>query len=557
MKSTGLIGATGEWFVSRPAVLRKARLVLGVLLVVTQAVAPSARCNAAGPADPSDKATAAPGFTGADAWLNTEKPITIAELKGQVVVIDFWTYCCINCMHVFPDLKFLEDKYKDQPVVVMGVHSGKFQEERDADQIRQAVLRHNISHPVAVDSEYKIWQAFGVHAWPTVIVIDSQGMIVRRFSGEGHRDELDQLVATLLQSGRVAGTLSQHLSFKSERESFRSGVLEFPGKVLADAATGRLFISDTNHHRVLLADLNGNVSEVIGSGEAGLMDGAFAAARFHQPQGLTLSADGQTLYVADTENHALRAVDLKARRVATLAGDGRQSHEYRPDGDGRATELSSPWDVTRSGKTLFIAMAGTHQVWTYDLETHRIKDLAGTGREGNRDGAADQAWFAQPSGIAADSLEHATTLYIADSEDSSIRSIGLGPESSVKTIAGSGDLFGFGRIDGPGEKARFQHPLGVAIAPAASDLAGTLFVADSFNNVIRTVSVNAGIVATLAGSGKKDIGDPTSFKSLGLYEPGGLSLAGNTLFVADTNHHRIVALDLKTKQARVLEIRMP
>jgi DNA-binding beta-propeller fold protein YncE len=537
----------------------KSNFLLGILLATAVASIPLAPSRAATSADSTDKAAAtpAPDFTGADAWLNTEKPITIAQLKGQVVVLDFWTYCCINCMHVFPDLKFLEDKYKDQPVVVMGVHSGKFDEERDADHIRQAVLRHNISHPVAVDSEYKIWQAYGVHAWPTVLVIDSRGTIVQRFSGEGHRDELDQLVATLLQSGQKAGTLSKHLSFKSERESFKSGILEFPGKVLADAGTNRLFISDTNHNRVLLTDLNGKVSEVIGSGEPGLTDGGFTAARFRQPQGLALSADGQTLYVADTENHALRAVDLKAKSVATLAGDGRQSHEYQPDGDGKTTELSSPWDVARTGKTLYIAMAGTHQIWTYDLETHRVKDFAGTGREGNHDGPADQSWFAQPSGIVADSSEHPKSLYIADSEDSSIRSIALGPELSVKTLAGSGDLFGFGRIDGPGDKARFQHPLGVAIAPPAGDLAGTLYVADTFNGLIRTVNVKAETVATLAGSGKRNAGNTSSLTSIGLYEPGGLSLAGNTLFIADTNHHRIVAIDLKAKQVKVVEIGMP
>src|ERR1700722_8947285 len=186
-------------------------LALAALICVVET--PRARA-----ADEPAAAPRAADFTAADGWLNTEKPISIKDLKGQVVILDFWTYCCINCIHIMPDLKFIEEKYKNDPVVVMGVHSGKFDEERDADHIRQAVLRHNISHPVAVDSEYKIWQAFGVHAWPTVLVIDSGGSIVQRFSGEGHRDELDQLIATLLQSGQKAGTLGKHLTFKTERE---------------------------------------------------------------------------------------------------------------------------------------------------------------------------------------------------------------------------------------------------------------------------------------------------------------------------------------------------
>ena len=504
-----------------------------------------ANCRAA--PDPADSGRApAPPLTGADKWLNTDgnKPISIEDLKGQVVLLDFWTYCCINCMHIFPDLHYLEQKYKDQPLVVIGVHSGKFDQEKDSEHIRAAILRHNITHPVAVDSEYKIWNAYGVQAWPTLVLIDSQGRVIGEASGEGNRDALDRAIAKLLEEGRKNGTLAKPIHFRPERESFKSGVLEFPGKVLADSATNRLFLSDTNHNRVLVADLNGKVSTVIGSGAAGLKDGSFKDAELHQPQGLALSADGGTLYIADTENHALRAADLKAGSVRTIAGTGKQAHAAPAAEPAKTTPLSSPWDLARVGSKLYIAMAGLHQIWVMDLDDGTISLYAGAGREGNRDGGNGAAWFAQPSGLASDGKR----LYVADSEASSIRSVDLSADGQTHTIAGSGDLFGFGDKDGPGRQALFQHPLGVALA------GDTLFVADTFNSRIRAIDLKTGQVATWLGTGKTDLGPDASPN---LYEPGGICVAANTLYIADTNHHRILAVDLATKRSRVVAIELP
>lgn len=515
----------------------------GLLIVTLLAVGlPAARCGAL--ADNRGESQAAPDFKGADGWLNTDRPIAINELKGQVVLLDFWTYCCINCMHVFPDLHYLEEKYKGQPVVVIGVHSGKFDQEKDADHIRQAILRNNITHPVAVDSEYRIWNAYGVNAWPTLVLIGPDGNVIGEVSGEGHRDLLDRKIAELLAQGKAQGILAKPLHFKTERESFKSGVLEFPGKVLADAKGQRLFISDTNHHRVLVADLDGKVSRVIGNGAIGLKDGTFAEALFHQPQGLALSADGRTLYIADTENHALRAADLQKQTVLTVAGNGSQAHVPPEDAAAKTTALSSPWDLARVGAKLYIAMAGMHQIWVLDLDRQTISLFAGAGREGNRDGQNASAWFAQPSGLAGDG----SLLYVADSEASSIRSVGLADNGSTKTIAGSGDLFGFGRHDGVGREATFQHPLGVALS------GNTLFVADTFNNLVRTIDTQTGRVGTWLGTGKSDSGTEAAPN---LYEPGGISVSGGVLYIADTNHHRIIAVDIATRKSRVLDVRLP
>jgi DNA-binding beta-propeller fold protein YncE len=486
-----------------------------------------------------DEIAPAPDFTGADGWLNTEKPISIADLKGQIVIIDFWTYCCINCMHIMPDLKFLEEKYKNDPVVVIGVHSGKFNEEKDADHIRQAVLRHNLSHPIAIDSDMKIWKSYGVHSWPTLVLIAPDGNIVGALPGEGHRDQLDRAIAAILEIYGKNGKLAKHISFKTERSTFKSGALEFPGKVLADAEGKRLFVSDTNHHRIVVASLTGEIEQTIGTGAIGLKDGSFAQAEFYQPQGLALSADRKILYVADTENHALRAVDLDKKTVVTLAGNGQQARRDRMEGAAAELRLSSPWDLSRVGDRLFIAMAGTHQIFVMDLVTKQISRFAGDGHERAKDGPLLRASFAQPSGLATDGK----TLYVADSEASSIRAITLSENGNAVTLAGSGDLFGFGLKDGAGEIALFQHPLGVALSGE------TLYIADTFNNVVREINAKTGATKTILGNGKKDAGTEDA---IGLYEPGGLSVIGDTLYVADTNHHRILAVDLKTKKAKVV-----
>jgi sugar lactone lactonase YvrE/peroxiredoxin len=473
----------------------------------------------------------APDFTGASGWLNTEKPISIKDLRGQVVVLDFWTYCCINCMHVFPDLHYLEDKYQGKPLVIIGVHSGKFDEEKDAANIRAAVLRHNINHPVAVDNEYNIWNAYAVRGWPTLVLIDPRGFIVGEVSGEGHRDELDHAIATLLAEGAKNGTLAPPLHFRSERQSFKSGELEFPGKVLADGTGQRLFISDTNHNRVLMTTLDGKITETIGSGVVGLQNGPFATATFHQPQGLALSADGNTLFVADTENHAIRQVDLRQKTVTTLAGTGVQSHDDHPNGPAKSTPLSSPWDVARVGDQLYIAMAGTHQIWVIDLTSHQVSVFAGDGIEAAREGPAPDSSFAQPSGLATDGK----TLYVASSEASTIQAIDLA-SGSVRNLAGSGDLFGFGNTDAPGSAARFQHPLGLALTADGR----TLFVADTFNNRLRQIDTHSAAVSTLPGD---------------FSEPGGLSRLDDTLYVADTNHHQIARVSTKDGKSNVLDVR--
>ena len=481
----------------------------------------------------------APEFPPGLEWLNTDHPLRMADLRGKVVLLDFWTYCCINCMHIIPDLKRLEAKYPNE-LVVVGVHSAKFIEEGQTQNIRQAVLRYGIRHPVVNDNHLETWLAYGVSSWPTVVLIDPDGRIVGAESGEGIFAPLDAAIGELIRRYAAAGRLDRTpLALRLERDRAPESALEFPGKVLADEAGGRLFIADSGHNRILVAGLaDGAVRTVIGSGHEGLKDGPAAEARFNHPQGMALA--GTDLYVADTENHAIRRVDLKTGAVATVAGTGRQALGRNAGGPALSTALSSPWDLVLVGDVLYIAMAGNHQIWRMDLAARQIAPYAGSGYEARMDGPLRSAALAQPSGIATDG----TRLYFADSEDSSVRAASLDPKGDVATLVG-GDLFEFGDHDGKGLAVRLQHPLGVAWHD------GRVYVADTYNSKIKVVDPVARTCETLLGTGKPGFadGDHPAF-----YEPGGLSPAGDRLYVADTNNHAIRVVDLKSRRVETLHL---
>jgi len=482
----------------------------------------------------------APEFPPALEWLNAGRPLRLADLRGKVVLLDFWTFCCINCMHVLPDLKALERKYPRE-LVVVGVHSAKFTNEKDAEQIRQAVLRYEIEHPVVNDHEFRVWRLYGVRAWPTLVVIDPEGYVYSAVSGEGHLEALDGTVALLAERARRDNRLDETpLSLRLERERAGLTALAFPGKVLADEASGRLCVADSSHNRIVLADLEGQVQAVAGMGAPGAADGPFDAATFHHPQGMAL--DGDALYVADTENHLIRRLDLRGRTVETVAGTGQQARRFDEAGRGRAVALNSPWDLARVDRELYIAMAGSHQVWVINLETAEVRPFAGTGREGLMDGPREMGALAQPSGLSTDGR----ALYVADSEISAIRQIELGARGALRTLVGL-DLFEFGDVDGSGPQVRLQHPLGVALA------GGRLYVADTYNHKIKVLDPERLACSTFVGTGRPGFEDGGAGEA-GFWEPGGISASGGRLYVADTNNHAIRLVDLKTREVATLRL---
>jgi thiol-disulfide isomerase/thioredoxin/sugar lactone lactonase YvrE len=494
--------------------------------------------------NPFPRRIKSPELDGGNGWLNTGGEISLKDLRGKVVLLDFWTFCCINCMHVLPDLAYLEKKY-DKQLVVIGVHSAKFTNEKETENIRRAIVRYEISHPVINDSDMLVWQKFGVNSWPSLVLIDPEGYYCGSLSGEGNREILDKVIEKVVAYHRHKKTLDESpVRFDLEREKLKPGPLRFPGKVLADQESRRLFISDSNHNRIVIATLDGKLVEVVGTGAIGKADGPFTTATFDHPQGMALVGD--TLYVADTENHTLREIDLAGKTVRTVAGTGNQGQERRAGGDGLKTALNSPWDLVHVNGKLYIAMAGPHQLWTFDLKTNAVQPYAGSGREDIVNGSLAEAAMAQPSGIATDG----EYLYVVDSEGSAVRRVPLDPKGEITTLVGTSNLprgrslFEFGDRDGVGAAARLQHPLGIAWS------GGTLYVADSYNHKIKRIILPENRAETFLGDGKAgDRLDPPR-----LFEPAGLTAAGNVLYVADTNNHQIRKVDLSTGKVEAFVI---
>lgn len=499
------------------------------------------------PENPFPGRSPAPSLEGGVGWLNASGPIDLKDLRGKVVLIDFWTYCCINCIHVLPDLEYLEQKF-DEELVVIGVHSAKFENEKETEAIRDAIMRYEIAHPVINDANMIVWRKFGARSWPTLVVIDPEGNYCGYVAGEGNRELLDEVVSKLVTYHEAKGTLDRTpLHFDLERYSAEPTPLRYPGKLLADERRNRLFVADTGHNRIVVSTLDGSLVETIGSGAIGRKDGSFAEAQFDHPQGLAL--EGEILYVADTENHLIRKIDLASKTVSTLAGTGEQARFREKGGPVGTTNLNSPWDLLVHDGVLYIAMAGPHQIWSHRLGSDVVEVFAGSGREDVIDGPHAQSALAQPSGLASDG----EALYVCDSEGSAIRRVPFDSDQEVTTPAGPSDmpagqtLFEFGDKDGVGSVARFQHPLGIARRGE------TLFIADSYNHKVKTVSLaesSLGRVETFAGGpAAGDSLDPVTFS-----EPAGLSIAAGALFVADTNNHRIVRINLDSKQATEFSI---
>jgi thiol-disulfide isomerase/thioredoxin len=480
----------------------------------------------------------APELTGGRGWLNTDKPLSLAALKGKVVLLDFWTYGCINCMHIIPDLKKLEKKYPNE-LVVIGVHSAKFENEKDTENIRRIILRYEIEHPIVNDADFNIWRAYTVNAWPTRYLIDPAGYVIGRLSGEGGYEALDKAIGESVAEFRKRGELNEApLKLALEKAKVGDLPLAFPGKVLADAKNDRLFIADSDHNRIVITKLDGTLVDVIGNGQHGMASGPFADAAFFRPQGMAL--DGDKLYVADTENHLIRQIDLKARTVETIAGTGVQSHDYGETGPAMKIALNSPWDLQLVGRTLYIAMAGPHQIWQLDLEKNEVSTYAGSGREARIDGQRGEAAFAQPSALTTDGKK----LFVSDAEANIIRAIDLAV-GDVRTLVG-GDLFDFGDSDGRGNDVRLQHPLGL------TRWNDKLLIADTYNHKIKLLDPAERTVKSFAGIGKPGQADGATPS---FYEPGGLTIAGDKLYIADTNNHAIRVLDLKTKETKTLAIK--
>jgi thiol-disulfide isomerase/thioredoxin len=458
-------------------------------------------------------------------WLNTDRPLSLADLRGRFLLLDFWTFCCVNCLHVLDELREVEEKYAGE-LVVVGVHSPKFVHEADPVALAAAVERYAVQHPVLDDPDLVTWQAYTARAWPTLVLVDPEGYVVAQYAGEGHAHAIDALLAELREVHRTKGTLQPGDSPYVAPEP-ESGDLRFPAKAIR-LPDGGFFVADAGHQQIVeLAEDAETPVRRIGSGTRGLADGSAEEASFHEPNGLCLlpgdvaAEVGYDVVVADTVNHALRGVVLATGQVRTVAGDGtqwfRDSSPLGPSaGSDGATRLSSPWDVVWWQDRVWVAMAGIHQLWTFDPRTGAVDTVAGTTNEGLLDGSLADAWFAQTSGLAVDG----DRLWLADSETSSLRYV---EDGRVGTAVGTG-LFDFGFQDGPARSALLQHPLGVLALPD-----GSVAVADTYNGAVRRYDPATDEVTTVAA---------------GLAEPSGLLLDREHLVVVESAAHRLVRIPL-------------
>jgi len=446
-------------------------------------------------------------------------------------------------MHALAQLRELETTFPEE-LSIVSVHSPKFPREQFTESVRDAVLRYGIEHPVVNDRNMNLWRQYTVRAWPTLMFIDPENRVIARHEGEIQPEAAKRLIQGMIQEFDAAGLLN-HRPLRFARETAPEALIAFPGKVAVDAQANRLVVSDSGHHRLLEMDLGGNVRQVIGSAEAGKADGSFTQARFNRPLGVTLAGD--LLYVADTENHLIRRVDLATRQVETIAGTGEQYGMVRTpvQGPARSVALNSPWDIVCNGDNLYIAMAGSHRIFVLHLESGIIEPFAGAGPEALRDGSYEEALFAQPNSLA---LDDSRVLYVADSETSAVRAIALTGEKQVTTLVGTG-LFDFGDADGIGEKALLQHVQAVCFVD------GHVYLADTYNNRIKVLNPQTREVKTLAGTGEAGFKDGT-LDSAQFNEPAGLAAADGKLYVADTNNNAIRVIDLAEGTVKTLNVQI-
>ena len=448
-------------------------------------------------------------------------PHTLADFRSQFVLLDFWTLGCINCHHILPDLRKLEEEFPRE-LVVLGIHSAKFTSEQETRSIRKAILKFGIQHPVLNDADMAVWEQYAVRAWPTTILIDPEGKIIGQHSGE----KVYETIKPHLEAGieefkdRIKPSMAPYTKPEDD-----SGVLRFPTKLLP-GPKNTLFIADTGHHTIYNLRHDGRIEFKAGQGSPGFRDGDLLTAQFHDPQGMAWW--GSELLIADTGNHAIRSVDFRNGQVTTLAGNQTLGYYWNEDQWNTPVLPNSPWDLTVVGNELFVANAGNHQILRMDLAGDRqLYRWAGTGNEALHDGPRQEACFNQPSGITHDDMY----LYIADAEASAIRRIHL-LTGEVDTLVGEG-LFTFGDEDGIAKSALLQHPIGVHVHQR------NLYIADTYNGKVKVLNLDSGRVKTLAG---------------GFDEPNDVLVHGDHLFLTNTHQHRLMRIHLTNYNSEILPI---
>jgi thiol-disulfide isomerase/thioredoxin len=484
----------------------------------------------------------APEFSLSQSWLNVARPLQLSDLAGRVVLLHFWTYSSIECLSVLDSLRALQRGFRNR-LVLIGIHCGKYPAQKDDRNLASAAWQYRIDYPIVNDHNFEVWRRYSVRDWPTFVLIDAQGQIVSFFSGRDSLPFLAHHVTRLIQEPQTVHSAPKLNGLLLPKRR-RSGRLNFPSRLLVDEASGRLYIADTGHHRILVCDLEGRWLDTIGGHRAARSDGTFDQARFNHPHGLALHSEH--LYVADTGNQLIRRCNLDKRIVSTVAGTGDQYLHPKPVAPVKPlrTALSSPWDLLRIEKTLFITMPGIHQLWVFDLLTMEIGTYAGTGFAGLMDGPGEQAAFGMPTGITWDG----SYLYVADSESNAVRRVSIEAHPTVTTLLGA-ERVDLGHSSESIEGQRLQHPEGIAVR------ADTVYISDSYNNRIKALHYDgAGQIRNISDYGS-GIAGLRNGKQAFFYEPAGLACLKDRLLVADAGNHTIRVIDLSSGGVETLPIR--
>ena len=482
-------------------------------------------------------------------WLNLSQNITPKDLRNRIILLDFWTYACVNCLQTVPEIAGLEEEFGDN-LTVIGVHSGKFDNEKLLQSIKDAVIKYDIRHPVINDADLTIWQSFKVSAWPTLILLNPEGEVDKIYRGEGNIEKLRSDIKRLIKKFKYSLNTGP-LPITLEKNKITGHILQFPTKLefASDVKYGGvvqkplIFIANSGDNNIIASSLRGEILFTIGSKEKGFRDGTIESAAFNAPRGLLYK--DQILYIADTGNHALRKVDFNSGNVSTVAGSGARGFIIGDEAKAQDTDLASPWDLEffPDKNNIIIANAGTHQLLKYDLKKDTISPFAGNGIENIIDGIYPENSLAQPSGLSSFNQK----LYFVDAETSSLRVADV--KGNVQSLIGSG-LFKFGYKNGTKDQALMQHPLGVL-----ADDTG-IYVADSYNHVIRKYNLSSEKIEDYSGLKIKGSQIET-LKNTAYNEPEDIISILTKFYIADTNNHRIVVIDRNNDKASILNVMPP
>jgi len=479
----------------------------------------------------------APSFPKELEVFNTDRPISLQDLEGRIVLIYFWSYSILECELLIKQIQQLEREFSDS-LSVVGIHSPKFEGEKDREQLRKSILRLGIEHPIINDKDFRIWGKYGAKVWPTSMLITPLGDVSGFITGSTVYDALYEGIEALQTQFEMYLNPTKLIPLKRENLRTPQSVLSFPMGVIADPLTKKLYIADTANHRIVVTTTEGQVLFVIGNGFAGFADGAFETAQFDSPQGLAL-LNGD-LYVADSGNNKIRRINTTSRFVETLPI---QEYSFEFDAEGtNDTGVFIPTGLLSYGKTLLIASSGNNLIFSFDTESEQLLPFAGSGRLQLKDGKNETVDFAQPTSIA----KAAGSLFVADSLSSSLRLMKEEENSVVVTTISGKSLFEYGDALGDTEHSLFQYPRALTYS------SGKLFVTDSLNHKIKAIDPIAFQASLITGAEPGFVdGD---FKEARFDFPTAITALDNSLYVCDTNNSAIRVVSLQNQTVNSLAL---